>query len=178
MSSSVHPALEAPRWAVRFYLRHLPWVLALMAVPATERFLGQLVERTAVTGVLAEVLTAAARVLLVVIAVQLGIRSDSAVGPLSRAVVSQRLDRFFATQWKPLLLQVLALSVAFLLLNLIPEHLVPALVEVGPMYWAVLLAVKNLTVIPLTLLWWVGLARHALTPHKVTKSRARVPDSS
>lgn len=162
MPSTIHSALEAPRWAVRFYCRHLPWVLVLMAIPAGERFLGQLTERATVTGVLAEVLTAAARVLLVLIAVQVGIRSDDAVGPLSRAVVGQRLDQFFKTQWRPLILQAVALSVAFLLLNVIPEYLVPALVDVGPMYWAVLLAVKNLTVIPLTLLWWVGLARHAV----------------
>lgn len=166
MSTPAHPALEAPRWAVQFYYRRLPLVLILMLIPATERFLGQLTERTAIVGVLAEVLTAAARVLLLVVAVHLGIRRDSRVGPLSRSVVNDRLNRFFRTNAKPLILQAVALSVLFLVLNVIPERLVPALTDVGPMYWAVMLAVKNLTVIPLTLLWWVGLARHAL----------RVPD--
>ena len=166
MPHSVHPALEAPRWAVHFYYRHLPWVLALMLIPATERFLGQLTERTAVLGVLAEVITAAARVLLVLLAVHLGIRRDPQVGPLPWAVVSRRLDQYFKRNAKPLILQAVALSLLFLLLNVIPEQVVPARVDVGSMYWAVLLAVKNLTVIPLTLLWWVGLARHAL----------RVPD--
>lgn len=166
MSSQVHPAVEAPRWAVQFYSRHLLWVLALMLIPATERFLGQLNERTAVLGVLAEVLTAAARVLLVLLAVHLGIRRDATVWPLSRSVAKDRLDRFFKQNAKPLIVQAVALSLAFLVLNVVPEQVVPALTDVAPMYWAVLLAVKNLTVIPLTLLWWVGLARHAL----------RVPD--
>ena len=166
MPTPVHPALEAPRWAVQFYYRHLLWVLALMLIPAGERFFGQLTERTAVTGVLAEVLTALARVLLVLLAIHLGIRRDAGVGPLSRSVMKQRLDRFLKKNAKPLLVQAVALSVAFLVLNVVPERVVPALTDVGPMYWAVLLAVKNLTVIPLTLLWWVGLARHAL----------RVPD--
>lgn len=175
MSRPVHPTLEAPRWAVLFYSRNLAWVLALMLLPATERFLGQLTERTAGAGVLAEVLTAAARVLLVVLAVERGIRRDPEVGPLSRSVVSQRLDRFLRANARPLIVQAVALSLAFLLLNVLPEQVVPRLVDVGPMYWAVLLAVKNLTVIPLTLLWWVGLARHAVRIPDGEQAEVRVP---
>jgi hypothetical protein len=37
-----------------------------------------------------------------------------------------------------------------------------ALLSAGPLYWAVLLAVKNLTVIPFTMIWLVAAVRQVL----------------
>src|SRR5699024_3283273 len=107
-------------------------------------------------------LTMAVRVVFVIGAVYAGVLRDPVVGRLSRRVASERLDRYLKRNVKPLLLQGAGMCAVFLVMNAIPEYLVPALIDAGPWYWAVLLAVKNLTVIPLTLLWWVGLARDAL----------------
>jgi hypothetical protein len=62
----------------------------------------------------------------------------------------------------------------FVLADLVPEQLVPALTPVGPLYWATLLAVKNLTVIPFTMIWLIGAVRQALlAPDPEAASPAR-----
>lgn len=135
--------LEAPRWALNFYLRHLPVVLALSMIPAVERFTGQLWERPAPVGLACEVITLAAWVAFVVFA----IRS-----------VRTRL-RWSAKAIPGLAVQFGLIGVLFVLADVVPENVMPALVHTGPLYWAFLLGIKNLTVIPFTMLWLVGMHR-------------------
>lgn len=154
----IRTALQTPRWALAFYRRHLLLVLAICLVPAVERFTGQLIERPAPLGVALELLTLAARVLLVVLVVRIALFADPEVGSLSGREVRASL----AANAGSLLMQAALLGALFVLADIVPEQAVPALVPVPPLYWAVLLAAKNLTVIPLTGIWMVGVVRQVL----------------
>lgn len=152
-------ALETPRWALSFYRRHLPLVLGVCLVPAVERFTGQLAPRSPPVGTAAELATLGARVLLVVLVVRIVLLADPVVGRLGRGEARRRARTSLPRHTRSLLAQGALLAVLFVLADVVPEQVVPALVDVGPPYWAGLLALKNLTVIPFTLIWCVGVAR-------------------
>lgn len=71
----------------------------------------------------------------------------------------------------------LLLAAAIVAFDLIPERVVaPRIPEhTQPLYWAVLLAAKNLTVIALTMIWLVGAVRQMLLS---PPSRPRVTEPS
>ncbi|MCS7481097.1 hypothetical protein ACFFQW_06115 [Umezawaea endophytica] len=96
-----------------------------------------------------EVVVLAARVLLVVLVWRLAFRGVSWGWG--------NVGRFVRTRWRALVLQVGLLSVAFLVFDVGAEALV------GRDGLALLLFLKNPTVIALTVIWWVGLLRQILT---------------
>lgn len=140
---------EAPLWALRFYRQHWPVVLPLMAIAAVERFTGQLWERPPLPGLLAELVTLAARIALFGYA----LRIAWVVGGLAHWWRGVRIRA------AGLLVQALLVSVLFVLADVVPENVVPSLIDVGPLYMAFLLGIKNLTVIPFTMLWLIGIHR-------------------
>lgn len=163
---AVRTALAVPRWAVGFYVRHLPLVVGISAIPAAQRFVAQrwADELPAVAGAPGELVTGAARLALVAVVVRLAILADEDLRRLPADDGWRRIRRFARAGWPSLAVQVLLLAAAVLVFDVVPERVVtrwvPADAEAG--YRAVLLAVKNLTVIPLTMIWWVGAVRQML----------------
>ncbi|WP_433284971.1 hypothetical protein ACQPZQ_26365 [Pseudonocardia sp. CA-142604] len=162
MLNELRVAIAVPRWALGFFRRHLVMVVALSAVPAVERFTGQMNARDPVLGATLELTTLAARVAFIALVLRFAIQQEPTIGPIGATEVGRRLRAFSAQHPRSLVLQVVLIALLFVLADVVPERLVPALTPVGPLYWAVLLAAKNLTVIPFTMIWLVGAVRQAL----------------
>lgn len=157
--------------ALRFFARHYPVVFAFGAVASLQRFLavgGD--ERFAFADTIGgEVVTMASRVLLVLWVVR-KLFADEGV-PWSQ--VGKRLERFVEGR-----VGMLLVSGGMLVLLTGISQGVPALVEMtladaGPIVEAWVLATKNVTVIPLVIVWLTVLARHAMT---VGAAAEEVPD--
>jgi hypothetical protein len=167
-------ALGPPRWALGFVRRHPMMAFGLSLVPALERFTGQLTERRPAPSIAFEVTTLAARLLLVALVVRIAIVREPLIGRLQGTAAGERMQQFAQRHGRAIALQAALLVGLFVLADVVPERLVPALVPVGPLYWATLLAVKNLTVIPFTMIWLVGAVRQALlAPDPEAASHAR-----
>lgn len=147
--------------AGRFFIRHYPVILTLGAVASLQRFLavgGD--ERFAFAGgVGGELVTAAARVLLVVwVARRMFAGTEIAwaqVGPLLRRFVETRAGVLVASTALLVGLTVVA--------KVIPDAIGATLPEASrATYTSWELAIKNVTVIPFTIVWLTGLTRHAL----------------
>ena len=162
MLNELRVAIAVPRWALGCFRRHLLMVVALSAVPAAERFTGQMSARDPVLGATLELTTLASRVALVALLLRFAIARDPAIGPIGAAEVGRRLRAFSAQHPQSLVLQVVLIALLFVVADVVPERLIPTLTPVGPLYWAALLAAKNLTVIPFTMIWLVGAVRQAL----------------
>jgi hypothetical protein len=144
--------MDTLRWALAFHGRHLLVVSALMAVPSVQRFVIMSWDLPAAVATASEVLVMAARIGLVVYVV-------SNIGPAPHAWASTKA--FFRERWPSLLITLAMLAVAFGFFDLVLERLVPpALPESAhDGYRSVLFAVKNLTVIPATMIWMVSIVR-------------------
>jgi hypothetical protein len=174
LSTALSTALGPPRWALGFVWRHPVMVFGLSLVPALERFTGQLTERDPALGIAFEVTTLAVRLLLVALVVRIAIIQEPLIGRLQGTAAGGRLQQFAQRHGRAIALQSTLLVGLFVLADLVPEQLVPALTPVGPLYWATLLAVKNLTVIPFTMIWLIGAVRQALlAPDPEAASPAR-----
>lgn len=148
------PALAGLRWAWAFYRRHALLVIGLSLIPSAQRLVvvnweGVLPSDLATAS---EVLVMAVRVLLVVLiwrlAVPRGQARSANVGP------------FVAAHWPRLVLHGLLLVLATVIFGNGLEALGDLLPEsAGQTYLAVLLFVKNPTIIAFTLVWVVGMVR-------------------
>jgi hypothetical protein len=152
MRSELRLALEVPVWTWRFYLRHLPVIVGLSLVASVQRLVAVNWGLPGVT----EVVVMAARLLLIVVIWRLAMRDT----PWRWA----NLPAFAQRHWRSLVIQGALVSVAFLVFDVVAETVVASLLphEARPAYLGVLLFVKNPTVIALTFVWWVGLARQML----------------
>ncbi|MEU7528626.1 hypothetical protein AB0A74_23040 [Saccharothrix sp. NPDC042600] len=146
-------AWEVPVWVWRFYLRHLPLVVGLSLVGSVQRLVVVNGWLPAGLATASEVLVAVSRVVLVVAVAWLGLRGAR--------LGWGRFSRFASAHWPSLVGQGVLLSVAFLLFDVVLETVVGGLLapEARQGYLAVLLFLKNPTVIALTFIWWVGLVR-------------------
>ena len=158
-----HISMEALRWALHFYAQHLVLVLGISLVPALQRFVtvSGLVPSGPLSAGVGEVLTAAARLVLVGAALVLMLRE------LNPPVLSLRegwrgFEAGLEGRIGAFLLQFVFLALAFAFFDLVPTWAVSSLVaeEQRDLAAAIVLAVKNPTVIALTFLWLVGLARY------------------
>ncbi|WP_020523568.1 hypothetical protein [Catelliglobosispora koreensis] len=156
ISSSLKLGGAALRWALRFYARHFWLVFGLSLIPTAQRFFvirfGDVLPAPVSWG--SEALTMAARVLLVYLLLRLMVAE---FGPLSG---KERWRLFTAgidiSLWR-FLLQFAWLGVAFVIFDVLPELLMPQ--------WfpkEVFVAVKNPTVIAMTLLWMAGVGRELM----------------
>ncbi|MDA0567319.1 hypothetical protein LG943_23795 [Streptomonospora sp. S1-112] len=159
-------ALEVPRWAWHFTLRRLPLVVGLSLIPAAERFgvalWGEALAPAAHAAL--EVLAQGARVVLVVLLVRIAVLADERVREHAAAGFGRRVQAFLDHRWPSVLAQTALLLALAAVSTVIPEWLVPLWIPAGAhdLYWAVLLAVKNVTVIAFALVWVVGALRQAL----------------
>lgn len=152
-------SLETLAWTGRFAVGHLPLVVGLGAVAGAERALTQLWTAPATMAVLLEVTTWGARLVFIVAAIRIGVVADE---QFRRDRVEARLNHFLVDHWPSWIVNGALLLLAFVVFSL-PE-LWGSDLEGGEraVFFAVLLAVKNLTVIPLTFLWIVGIGRQAV----------------
>ncbi|MFD7654407.1 hypothetical protein ACFV4N_10565 [Actinosynnema sp. NPDC059797] len=146
--SELRLALEVPRWAGRFYLRHWPVVVGLSLVGSVQRLVAVNRGLPGFAGFASEVLVVAARVALVVAVWRLASRGEGWRWANVRTFVSRH--------WRALLWQGTLLTAAFLVFDVGLES-----AGSSPTYLAVLLFVKNPTVIAFTVVWWVGIIRQA-----------------
>ncbi|MCT2586330.1 hypothetical protein [Actinophytocola gossypii] len=163
-------AAAAPRWSWRFYLRHLPLVGGLSLIPSVQRLVvvgsdGQLLPGWLNTT--SEVVVMGVRVLLVVLVWRIafaGARPDW-----------NRARAFVDTHWRGLVCQSAFLVAAFGFFGVFAEQVVGGLLPESAQqtYLAVLLFVKNPTVIAFTMVWVVGAIRQAALP--VPATAAPVP---
>ncbi|MBE1875426.1 hypothetical protein [Myceligenerans pegani] len=158
MVVQLRTTLDSLSWTWRFVLSRLALVLGLGAVAGASRAVARLWEDSAPVALL-EVVTWVSRIVLVLLAIRIGILADPR---FRRDAVGERVDRFLAERWPSLVVDSLLLLVVFVLFS-IPEWAASGLQGIEEdRYWAALLAVKNLTVIPLTFLWVVSVARQAV----------------
>jgi hypothetical protein len=145
-------SLESLRWALAFHGRHILVVSALMAVPAAQRFVIMSWDLPDLAATASEVIVTAARIALLIYVV-------GKVGPAPRAWASTRA--FLRDRWPSLLITVGLLLLAFAVFDLALERVVPLAVpgSAQDAYRSILFAVKNLTVIPFTMIWMVSVVR-------------------
>lgn len=156
-------ALEVPRWTWQCYLRHFWLVAGLSSIASVQRLVtvnwtGEIGPALATAS---EVVVLAARVLLVVLLWRIaaaGLRWSWGAG-----------REFARRHWPSLVWQVVFLGVAFAVFEVLAEHVVSALLppEARQTYLAVLLFLKNPTVIALTFLWWIGVLRQVFLTDRV-----------
>ncbi|MEV4411652.1 hypothetical protein [Catellatospora sp. NPDC049609] len=166
MGSFWQLSVDAGRWALRFYLHHWPLVLGLSLVPTVQRFLSiRYADRLpAAVGVAGEVVTAGARVLLVYLVLRIMV-SEAGLAGLSVGQRWQLFGQGVDARMRDFLLQFLVLGIAFVLFDVIPEGAVALWTpeERRPLATAILIGVKNPTVIAMTMLWMIGVGRALLT---------------
>ncbi|MFI5804737.1 hypothetical protein [Streptomyces sp. NPDC051561] len=153
---------HTPGWAPRFHLSRLVPLTALGLVAGTERFFARLVDD--MPRLPLEALTLASRVLLVAYLVQVALRKDPEVGRGGRGGAPKRYPTTGRTFLPYLAGQGVLLLAAMFVFDFVPERLLaPAEGEPGhQLHFACLLALKNITVIPFTLIWMTGLVRRQL----------------
>ncbi|GAA4881350.1 hypothetical protein [Saccharopolyspora cebuensis] len=156
-------ALEVPRWALGFYLRHLPWIVGLSLLPALERVALLLWDDLPDgLGTLLEVLVWALRALLVVLIYRAAISTDQRLRELDPRTRKARPESFLHTHRTAFALQLGLFACGYVVFS-IPEWaaaLVPT--EHEHLYLAVVLAAKNPTVIAFYMIWVVGVVRQML----------------
>ncbi|WP_150252525.1 hypothetical protein [Nocardiopsis deserti] len=159
-------ALEPPRWALAFYARHLLLVAGLSLVPAAERFGVALWGEGLSTPshVALEVIAQGARVVLIILVVRVAILKDERVRRGRHLGDGRRVRAFLDHRWPSLLWQSALLLALFAVFSVVPEQVVPLWIPASAqdLYWALLLAGKNVTVIAVTLVWMVGAVRQML----------------
>lgn len=156
MRDEVRLALAVPRWALRFYWRHLPLVVGLSLLPSVQRLVVVNWEDRipSVVAALSEVVVLVVRIVLVVAIWRLAIDQPDWT----------RAKTFVDTHWRSLIVQGGLLTLAFLVFDVVAERVVGGLLPESAQqtYLAVLLFVKNPTVIAFTFVWMVGVIRQAV----------------
>lgn len=159
-------AWDVLRSAWSFYRRHFILIAAISLTPALQRLVSQLWGDTlpGALNVALEVVTMLARVVLVGLIIWLGILRDPELRRLPRAEKSAGVTEFLRHRWLAVVVFLAMLTAATLVFDTVPEQLVGPMVPAAhqPTYMGVLLAVKNVTVIAFTFVWWVMLAREAM----------------
>ena len=145
MRTQLATSLETLRWALAFHGRHILVVSALMAIPTVQRFVIMSWDLPGPVATVSEILVMAARIGLVLYVI-------GKVGPAPHAWASTKA--FLRGRWPSLLITLALLGVAFAVFDLALEGL-----SDDDTYRSILFAVKNLTVIPFTVIWMVSVVR-------------------
>ncbi|MER6793298.1 hypothetical protein [Amycolatopsis mediterranei] len=159
--SELKLALEVPRWAWQCYIEHLGLVLGLSSVASIQRLV--VVNWTAQiphgVALASEVVVLAARVTLVVAIWRIAMRGQALRLSAGRA--------FARNHWRSLLWQGAFPGAAYLAFQILAEDALAKLLpeSARQTFLAILLFLKNPTIIALTFLWWIGVLRQAFRPN-------------
>ncbi|OLF14814.1 hypothetical protein [Actinophytocola xanthii] len=175
--SELELAWSVPRWAARFFRRHWRPIVGLSLVASVQRLVvvnwtDEVPEGLAVAS---EVLVALVRLALLVLVWRYATQGVRLRWSTARA--------FLTRHWPSLVWQVVLLSAAFLVFDVGLESLGGLFSESGAQtYLAVLLFLKNPTIIAFTLVWWVGVIRQVAgepvpagtdSPHRTSRVDAQ-----
>lgn len=153
--SELKRAWEVPRWAWRCYTGHLGLVLGLSSIASIQRLIVVTWTARIPHGVAlaSEVVVLAARITLVVLIWRIATRGQTLRWSAGRT--------FARKHWRSLLWQGAFLGAAYLVFEVLTEDVLSRLLpeSARQTYLAVLLFLKNPTVIALTFLWWIGVVR-------------------
>jgi hypothetical protein len=159
-------AAEVLREAWRQYRDHLVPIVGLSLIGSVERAFVQFAGAglPGWAAVALEVVVEGGRVLLVVLLVRWVLVADRRLRGVRLGAGARRVARYARRHWRALVLQLVGFAGAFLVLDTIPDLAIAPLVPTTaqPVYRAVLLAVKNPTVIAFTLVWELALLHQAL----------------
>lgn len=151
-------ALAVPRWAWHIYRRHLVLIVGLSLVPSVQRLIvvNWTDEVPDTVALLSEVVVMAVRLLLVVLVWRLATRGERLRWAHGRT--------FFSAHWLSLVIQGGLIMAAALVFDTGMEQVVGGLFpeSARQTYLAVLLFVKNPTIIAFTFVWMVGVVRQVL----------------
>lgn len=147
MSDALSLCRTAALWGFRFYRDHFWLVLGLSLIPTVQRFLVVEYKPSLWISISTEVLVTFVRLALVVVIVR-GLLAE-----VGRHDAWARLRRGITARRTAFLLQWVILAIAFVIFDVVPNLLISS-----PFVTAVLVAVKNPTVIAFTLLWMAGIA--------------------
>ncbi|RKN34528.1 hypothetical protein [Micromonospora musae] len=147
-------------WAARFYGHHPLLVIGLSLVPTVQRFLVVRFDVATPVAVTTEVLVVLVRLLLLLLTAGLMLRELAATG-IDRRAAWSRLTAGIDARPVAFWLQWVVLAAAFVVFDVIPNAVIAAAVPEASRetVTAVVVAVKNPTVIAFTFLWLVGIAR-------------------
>ncbi len=150
MSDALQVARDALAWALRFYRDHFWLVFGLSLVPTLQRYWVIGYDPPTPVAVVSEVLVSLVRITLVVAVVKL----------MATPGMWQRLKTAITVRRTAFLLQWVILGLAFVVFDVIPTLLIGLLVpaDAQDVVHATLVAVKNPTVIAMTILWMAGVA--------------------
>ncbi|MEU8301576.1 hypothetical protein AB0C04_30335 [Micromonospora sp. NPDC048909] len=165
----------ALHWAAVFYARHLVLVLGLSLVPTVQRFLVVRYDVATPVAVTTEALVVLVRLLLLLLIIRL-LLTELAASGIDRHRAWARLTAGIDARRVAFWLQWVVLAVAFVVFDVIPNVVIAAAVpEAGrETVTAVVVAVKNPTVIAFTFLWMVGIARTLIV--ETDDQAPRTPD--
>jgi hypothetical protein len=152
-------SVEGVQWALRFYARHFPVIISLSLLASTERAVSQYWDEPGAARIVLEALTWGVRIAIVVFTVRIAILADPR---WRRDQVDPRVTAFLHDRWPSIAIDGALLGLAFVVFTA-PEWLASSFTgDARTTYWAILLGVKNLTVIPLTFIWMIAIARQAV----------------
>jgi hypothetical protein len=158
-------AAEVPRWAWAFYRRHFLLVAGLSLLPAAQRVVWALWNERlpGALNVVLDTLTLAVRLLLVAIIARMAFSARASVARPEPEPRRGGLWTFLRERWLSLAFQALFLGGLAAVFDFVPERIVAPRVppDLQRAYWAVLLGLKNPTVIAFTMIWMVGAVRQA-----------------
>lgn len=163
---SIRTAVEVLRWAFAFYLGHFFLIAGISLVPAVERFVFVMWGSgfPAVVNVVLEVFVLGVRLLLLAVIIRLAIYGDDELRRLGHEERWERMKAFFLDRPSSLVVQALLIAAAVFVFDVIPERVVTLWIpdDAETLYTAILLAVKNPTVIAFTFVWMVGIVRQMM----------------
>ncbi|HZG89605.1 MAG TPA: hypothetical protein VEZ42_05270 [Pseudonocardia sp.] len=166
MEQPARLAAEVLGDAWRCYRRHLVPIVGLSLVGAVERpvlqYYGDVLPGWAV--LVLESAVWGSRVLLLVLLFRWSIATDDRLRGVGIGAGVRRVRRYARRYPRPLLAQLAGLVAVVAVLDLLPDLLIAP--RVAPayqaLYWSVLLAVKNPTVIAFAVVWELALLKQAL----------------
>lgn len=159
-------AVAVPLWALRFYIRHFLWVVGISLIPSLHRFLMVYFQPDwpGFWLMSLEILVMVCRLLLLVLIFRITIHGDPVIRSLSNQERKSRIHAFFRYRWLSLVFQFLLLLVATMLFDIIPERVLSSFLppSIQHLYLAILLGIKNPTIIAWVIIWMVGIPRQML----------------
>ena len=166
LRSSTRTAVEVLYWAFAFYLNHFLLIAGISLVPAVERFVFVVWGSafSGVTNVMLEVFVLGVRLLLLAVIIRLAIYGDDRLRRLDHEEKWERMRTFVRNRWPSLIVQAFLIAVALVVFDFIPEQIITLWIseDAENLYMAILLAVKNPTVIAFTFVWMVGIVRQMM----------------
>ena len=156
-------AVDVPQWAFRFYIKHILLIAGISAVPSIERFLILYFEPgwSDFWLIALEVLVESLRIVLLWLIVRLAIGKAEQLKGIDRKERWIRVKAFLKHRWLNIVFQLLLMMVATLLFDVFLEQVIGTFVPetARNRYLALLLAIKNPTVIAWFMVWLVGIPR-------------------